>query len=382
MRKDVVIIGGGFAGRQAARVLANSGAQVALFDPNPVSTMLPALPDLAGGWIPEDLVSRPLSELLPRSVELIPQTVAAVNLDAGILVAGNENVEYRFLLLAAGSTPNFHNVKFPRERLYALGSLADALRIRREFENYLRDAKHPQLLVAGTGYTGLELALSLFFRARAAGKPCPAAIVDPTPILLPSLPEKQRQYVLDFLTGQGVDVRLGVGVETYDGRTAVAGGRAYENPFFCWAAGSTFAIPNIEGRVARLRDGRLKVNPDLSLPGYPNVFAAGDSAAIERHGQALRKAVNFAYYGGRHAGHNIARRLRGRPPRPFRPVDLGWIVPFHSTSIGRLPGGVWIHGPLGVRLHHLMCGVRNYTFKNFAGCLKLAWKPYKKGNHP
>jgi NADH dehydrogenase len=198
--------------------------------------------------------------------------------------------------------------------------------------------------------------------------------VDPTPILLPSLPEPQRRFVLDFLTRQGAEVRLGVRVESFDGRTAVAGGRTYENVFFGWAAGSTLAVPEITGRVDRLRDGRLKVNPDLSLPGYPNVFAAGDSAAIEHHGQVLRKAVNFAYYGGRHAARNIRRRLRGRPTRPFRPADLGWIVPFHATSLGRLPGGLWVRGMLGVRLHHVMCGLRNYSLKNFAGCLKLALK--------
>ena len=65
------------------------------------------------------------------------------------------------------------------------------------------------------------------------------------------------------------------------------------------------------------------------------------------------------------------------PTRPIHPLDLGWVVPFRETSVGRLPFGLWVHGRLGVRLHHLMCGVRNYSFENFAGCLKLAMK----GNH-
>ena len=85
--------------------------------------------------------------------------------------------------------------------------------------------------------------------------------------------------------------------------------------------------------------------------------------------------MNFAYYGGRRAGQNLLRRRQGRSTWPFRPVDLGWVVPFHDPSIGRLPGGLWIRGRLGVRLHHLMCGVRNYSFGNFAGCLRLALNP-------
>ena len=348
--------------------------EILLIDPSPITTMLPALPDVAGGWIPENLVHGSLADLLPANVTHIQAAATAIDLDARTVQAGDRRVPYDYLLIAAGSVPNFFESPFPRDRLHPLGTLDDARRIRREFEIFLQNNAQPQLLVAGTGYTGLELAMSLHARARAAGKPATTTVVDPSPILLPSLPEKQRQYVLDFLTRQGVEVRLGAAIESFDGSTAVAGGKTYSPVFVCWAAGSKSAIPEIQGRVERLRDGRLKVAPDLSLPGYPNVFAAGDSAAIEQHGQVLRKAVNFAYYGGRRAGRNILRRLRGRPTRPFRPMDLGWVVPFHETSIGRLPGGIWVRGRLGVRLHHLMCGIRNYSFANFAGCLKLAWK--------
>ena len=375
MSRRIVIIGGGFAGQQACNALRRSGEQILLIDPSPGPTMLPSLPDLAGGWVPERLVQRPFSEILPPNVEHLQAAVVRIDLDAGTVRVGEKSIVYDHLLIAPGSVPNFYDVPFPRDRMHALGSLDDARRIRAEFGEYLRATERPHLLVAGTGYTGLELAMSLYFRARAAGKTCGVTIVDPTPILLPSLPEKQRQYVLDFLTAHGAEVRLGVAIESFDGRNAVAGGRPYADVFFCWAAGSKLAVPEINGHVARLRDGRLKVAADLSLPDYPNVFAAGDAAAIARAGQPLRKAVNFAYYGGRRAGQNIARRLRGLPTRPFRPVDLGWVVPFHDTSIGRLFGGLWVRGRLGVRLHHLMCGVRNYSVANFAGCLQLALNP-------
>lgn len=380
MKKDVVILGGGFAGRNACHALQHCGQSILLVDPSPVTTMLPSLPDVAGGWVPEQLVQRPLAEFLPPNATHLQTSAAGIDLDARTVHTPDRTIPYDYLLIAAGSVPNFYHSSFPRDRMHPLGSLDDARRIRRDFETYLQETKHPRLLVAGTGYTGLELAMSLFFRAKAAGKPCDVTIVDPSPILLPSLPDKQRQYVLDFLTGHGAEVRLGVAIESFDGRNASAGGRTYEDVFLCWAAGSEFAVPEIRGRVERLRDGRLKVAPDLSLPEYPNVFAAGDAAAIEQRGKVLRKAVNFAYYGGRRAGRNIARRLRGRPTRPFRPVDLGWVVPFHETSIGRLPGGLWVHGRLGVRMHYLMCGVRNYSLANFAGCLQLAWKP-NQGEH-
>lgn len=374
MKPRTVILGAGFAGLQACKALRGAQTDLVVIDPSPVTTMLPALPDLAGGWIPERLTRYPVADLLPPNATHLQASATSIDLDQRRVAAGGETLSYDYLLIASGSVPRPAEAGFPKEQLHPLASLPDALRIQTEFSAYLRETERPHLLVAGAGYTGLELAMSLFFRARAAGKTCDVTIVDPAPQLLPSLPDAQRKYVLDFLSGQGAEVRLDVAIESFDGRNAVAGGRTYENVFFCWAAGSVFAVPEIRGDVVRLRDGRLKVARDLSLPRHPNVFAAGDSAAIEQRGQILRKAVNFAFYGGTRAGRNIARRLRGKSTRPFRPVDLGWVVPFHATSLGRLPGGLWVRGPLGVRLHHLMCGIRSPSLENFAGCLKLAWK--------
>lgn len=375
MHSKTVIVGGGFAGRQACRELARHGVESVLIDPSPVTTMRPALPDLAGGWVPEWIVQRPLAQLLPSQTVLVPAAVSRIDLDKQVVVANGESVAYQQVLIAAGSIPNFHGLTFPPATMHPLNTLADALLIRDSFVTYLQDTPHPHVLVAGTGYTGLELAMSLLFRAQAAGRTCAVTIVDPAPELLPSLPDPQRKYVLDFLTAQGADIRLGVAIDSFDGHRAQVGELTIEAPFACWAAGTQFAVPDIIGAVDRHPDGRLKVSADLSLPNYPTVFVAGDSAAITQRGQVLRKAVNFAYYGGKHAASNMHRQQRGRPTRPFRPVDLGWIVPLHATSIGRLAPGVWIHGRLGVRLHHLMCGLRNYSFSHFTGCLRLALNP-------
>jgi NADH:ubiquinone reductase (H+-translocating) len=382
MHGKIIILGGGFGGRQAARSLARADAEVVVVDPSPVTVMLPGLPDLAGGWIDPRFLQRRLADLLPPNATHLQARADSIDLHASSVVAGGQTLSYDQLVIASGSVATPLEPSFPPDKVYPLATLADALRIREDFPAYLRDAPSPHLLVVGGGYTGLELAASLLFRARQSRRSCRATVLDRAPQSLPFLPDAQRRRVLDFLGELGVDVRSGVAVDRFDGRSAVVGGQLIDDVFFCWAAGSAFAVPNMKGDVERIRDGRLRVAPDLSLPHHPNAFAVGDSAAIEPHGRPLRKAVNFAYYGGRHAGRNVARRLRGRPTRPFRPVDLGWIVPLHECSVGRLPGGIWIRGGLGIRLHHLMCGVRNYSLSNFAGCLRLALNPYPKGTHP
>lgn len=381
MNSKTVIVGGGFAGRQACRELRRADTEIVLFDPRSSTVMLPALPDLAGGWLDEKLLHFPLKYLLPENVRHIQKAVASIDLDAKTLVAGGETFPFDRLLIAAGSVTDFHGFDQHREQIYHLDSLETARHIRDDFGSYLLKEKHPHVVIAGGGYTGLELALSLYYRAQIANKPCRVTVVDPGPDILPFLPEGKRKYIKAFLVRNGVTVLSGTRVTGFDGKNVACGNPPFEDVFFCWAGGSTFAVPELKGTVERLRDGRLKVNPDLSLPNYPDVFAAGDAAAFEHQGQILRKAVNFSWYEGKRAGKNIARRLCGEKTKPFRPFDAGWVIPLHADSVGQLFSRIWIQGSSGLRLHYFMCGFRNYCFTNFAGFTRMAAKRFKKEAH-
>ncbi len=381
MNSKTVIVGGGFAGRQACRALRNADTEVILFDPRSSTVMLPALPDLAGGWLDEKLLHFPLKELLPANVRHIQKSVDSIDFDAKTLVADGETGVFDTLLIAAGSVTDFRGFDQHREQIYHLDSLETARHIRDDFGSYLMQTEQPHVVMAGGGYTGLELAMSLYYRAQAANKPCRVTVIDPAPDILPFLPEAKRKYIKAFLARTGVTVLSAHRVTGFDGKNVTAGEARFENVFFCWAGGSTFAIPEIKGTVERSRDGRLKVNHDLSLPDYPDVFAAGDSAAFEQNGQILRKAINFSWYAGKCAGKNIARKLRGLPAKPFCPVDAGWVIPLHGDSVGQLFSRLWINGNTGLRLHYFMCGFRNYGFSNFSGFAKVAAKLFKKEAH-
>jgi NADH dehydrogenase len=381
MNRRILIIGGGFAGRQACRALRRIGTDILLFDPRSSTVMLPALPDLAGGWIHERFLFQSLEKLLPQNVRHVRKPVSAMDLDAKTLVADGEVFAFDYLLIASGSVTDFHGFNQHHAQIYQLDSLETARSLRDGFIAYLNQTQHPHVAVAGGGYTGLELAMSLYYRAKAADKPCRVTVMDPAPDILPFLPEEKRQYIKTFLTQNGVTLLSGRTVTGFDGKNVTSGDQSFENVFFCWAGGSTFAIPELKGTVERLRDGRLKVNSDLSLPNYPDVFAAGDAAAFEDNGQMLRKAVNFAWYEGRHAGKNIMRKLRGQETEPFRPVDLGWVIPLHADSVGQLFSRFWIKGNTGLRLHYFMCGFRNYCFSNFAGFARIAAQRFKKEAH-
>ena len=379
MNSTTVILGAGFAGRQACRALSFPGSEVLLFDPNRLTVMLPALPDLAGDWVPEEILTRPLKELLPRNVRHIRERVTSIDLDEKTVSTGDSVFPFDHLLIASGSITDFHGFDQHLDAVHRLDSLESALRIRDEFNAYLADCAHPHLVIAGGGYTGLELAASLRFRSIANGTPCRVTIADPSEQILSFLPEAERNRMTTFLAQIGIEVLNKCNVTAFDGHNVSLGEMNFKQVFFCWAGGSKLSIPDIKGSVTQQRDGRLVVRPDLSLPDYPDVFAAGDSAAILQNGQPIRKAINFAYYGGLRAGKNIACRLNNRPTRTFRPIDLGWVIPLHQESTGKMLSTLPLRGQPGLRLHYFMCGLRNYSVANFIGFTKMSLKLFGKG---
>lgn len=373
MESKTIIIGGGFAGRQAAKALCKAGQKPFLIDPRNDAVMLPALPDVAGGWIDSNALSGPLERWLPAETHHIRQRVQSIDLTKQTVETDQESIPFAQLIIAPGSICDFHGFDQHLDQVYPLDSLESALRIRTGFVDYLKESTSPHLLIAGGGYTGLELACSLRGRAEADGRPCRITIVDPSPQTLPFLPEKKRTRIDSFLSQSGIRIIREDKIENFDGTDATtSNGQSFGNVFFCWAGGSKLALPTLNGSAEQIRDGRIKVLPDLSIQGHPGVFVAGDAAAIESNGMILRKAVNFSWYSGLCAGKNMARLAAGKSTRPFRPFDAGWVIPLHETSVGQLFGHLWVGGRPGLRMHYLMCGFRNYRPANRLAFAKTA----------
>jgi len=372
MKSKTVILGAGFAGRQACRALSRTDTEIILFDPRAETVMLPALPDVAGGWIPEKILFRSIDEVVPDHVHHIREKATAIDLDQKKVTAGNTEHPFDHLLIAGGSVADFHGFDQHLESVYTLDTLESARRIREDFPRYLANASQPHLVIAGGGYTGLELAAALRFRSIRNGTPCRVTVADPAEKILPFLSEKEHRRILTFLEAAGIQILHNTRITAFNGDAVHIGETVLENAFFCWAGGSKLAVPDVRGKVQQLKDGRLRVQPDLSLPGYPDVFAAGDSAALMDGEQPLRKAINFAYYEGLRAGKNISSRIRNKPTKPFKPVDLGWIIPLHAQSTGKLFSALPVHGRPGLRMHYFMCGLRNYSLRNFMQFTKIS----------
>jgi NADH dehydrogenase FAD-containing subunit len=251
-------------------------------------------------------------------------------------------VRYDYLILATGATHSyFGHAEFEK---YAPGlkSLPDALALRnkilRAFEQAEaeEDAKaHRDLLtfvLVGGGPAGVEMAGAIADLVHKSLRtqfrridPTSARIVllDAGPKLLNTYDDKLSQGAKQRLEKLGVEVRLGHAVEQIDASGVIVAGERIASKTVIWTAGVAPSPAAKWLNVETDRAGRVRINPDLTVSGYPDIFAAGDTASLAEEGTPLGVA-QVAMQQGRYAGHVIQLRAAGKPaPGPFRYFDKG-----------------------------------------------------------
>jgi NADH:quinone reductase (non-electrogenic) len=350
---QVVIIGGGFAGLCAARALRRAPVQVTLLDRRNHHVFQPLLYQVATAGLSAPDIAAPIRHILrrQRNVHVVMGDVARI--DAGgraVVLAEGGDLSYDALILATGATHSYFGHAEWEIHAPGLKSLEDALEIRRRlllaFERAEREddeARRRALLtfvVIGAGPTGVELAGTVAELARHTLRdefrridPGSARVVlleaadRVLPPYLPELSDKARRQ-LEHL---GVEVRTATRVTGIDaeGVTTEGAGRIGSRTVL-WGAGVAASPLGRSLAVPLDRAGRVVVQPDLSVPGHPQVFVAGDLAHFEQDGAPVPGVAPAAMQMGRHAARNVRRLLRGEATQPFRYRDKGSLA-----TIGR-----------------------------------------------
>jgi NADH dehydrogenase len=378
---SIVVIGGGFAGGQAVEAVrrADAAATIHLIDRTGLATMLPALPDLMSGRLRRSALTRPLNEIFKDSADLITGEVHRINPKDRTVELEGRTLRYDAAVISAGSVPVPPPALFSEFPIHTVHDFESASGLRERIAGELRKGRRPQVLIVGAGYTGLETAAAI--RGSTQVSPAPAVtVVDAAENILPMVSPKARAKIVANLTARGVDLRIATGVASAaEGTVVLTDGSRIDDPIICWTAGMRASPIELPEEVERTRDGRIITNEFLQVPKFPSLYAAGDSAALIRDGQYLRRAVNFSYYSGRAAGRNAMAQLAGRVQKPFRPVDLGWVIPLGTISSGRVLGGIPVGGKLGLRMHYFMSGFRHFRGGSrgefFATALNLRHQP-------
>jgi NADH:ubiquinone reductase (H+-translocating) len=365
-RPRVVIIGGGFGGLEAARRLRRAPVRVIVLDRRNHHLFQPLLYQVATAALNPSDIAEPIRRVLRHqaNAEVVLAEAAGIDVAARTVLLADGVLAYDYLILATGASHSYFGRDDWARFAPGLKSVEDALDIRRRilfaFEAAEREADPERraawlrFVVVGAGPTGVELAGALTEIARHAlardfrhidPKQAQVILLEGTPRVLPSyeddLSEKARQQLIRM----GVDVRTGLMVTDIDDHGVSIGPERIEARTVLWAAGVMASPLSKTLGVPLDRAGRVLVEPDLTIPGHPEIFVVGD-AAVEpwKPDHPTPGVAQGAMQGGSYAARVIRRRVLGRPYEPFRYSDHGDVA-----VIGRLAGVTnisWL-GPFG-----------------------------------
>jgi len=340
-RPRVVIAGAGFGGLQATKGLANAAVDVTLVDAQNHHCFQPLLYQVATAALSPADVAWPIRAILRRqkNAHVIMARVTGIDVQARRVHTTEIELPYDYLVLATGTTHSYFGHDDWAPYAPGLKHISDATEIRRRFliafergEVVEDDAERQRLLtfvIVGGGATGVEMAGAIAEVAQRTLRhdfrqidPSRSRIVliEAGPRLLPAFNEALSDYAARSLRSMGVEVEPNHMVTGCDGRgVTLKDGRRIDAATVIWAAG-VVASPAANWIDAEHdRAGRIEVNPDLSVPGRPDIFAVGDTASvIARDGRPVPGIAPAAKQMGSYVAKVIAARVEGtKPPSPF-----------------------------------------------------------------
>jgi NADH:ubiquinone reductase (H+-translocating) len=346
----VVIVGGGFGGLAAAKALKNAPAEIILIDRANHHLFQPLLYQVATAVLAPAQIGSPIRNILRKqqNTTVILGEVTGVDKDKKCVLVNDVDragvpIAYDFLVLATGVTHSYFGHNEFEKFAPGLKSLADAVAVRNKILHAFEQAEaeedpsgHRDLLtfvLVGAGPTGVEMAgaiavlvhntLKSEFR-RINPEAARIVLLDMLPRVLGPFSEDLSQAAKARLENLGVEVRLGHGVDQIDADGVIVAGERISSRTVIWTAGVT---PSPAGKwlnVATDRAGRVRVQQDVSVPGYPEVFVVGDTASLDQDGKPLPGVAQVAIQQGHYAGNLIHRVISGKSrPGPFRYFDKG-----------------------------------------------------------
>lgn len=354
-RSKVIIVGGGFGGLCAAQALKSAPVDVTLIDRHNYHLFQPLLYQVATGSLSAGEIAAPLRSVLSRQKNtrvLLGDVLDVDPVKKRVVLADGASLEYDSLIVASGSQSSYYGHDDWRHWAPGLKSVEEAITIRHKILYAFEVAErlpYPEqrrewltFVIVGAGATGVELAGAIAEIARETLRndfrsihPEDAQIIllDGGTRPLTAFPEDLSKKAEKSLAKLGVQVRTGTMVKSVDreGVTLSTGDSIDRLPTrtVIWAGGVTVSplAKTLANRTNAETDkgGRIKVSPDLTVPGFPDVYVVGDLAlSLDAKGNKLPGLAQVAMQGGTYAAKAIIRKVKGEPkPRPFAYFDKG-----------------------------------------------------------
>jgi NADH dehydrogenase len=364
--KHIVILGGGFGGTSAARVLDrafrnNSGVDITLINRENYMVFTPLMAEVVGNTVEGRHAVPPLRAFFHKvrfqAGEVRCVDVAAQRVTVEYFDGRQEQLPYDYLILALGSITNYHHVSGAVDHSFDLKSLNDAIRLRNHIIRLLEEADicdDPQerqalltFVAAGGGYAGVEGLGHIIDLIHKALRYYPSIkpsdlrfiLASHGPRLLTQINDRLGMYTEHALRQRGVDVRTGVSVTGVTERSATLDpGGTVPTRTVVWAAGITLS-PFVQSLdLPKDTHGALQVDSCLQVVGHPNVFALGDCAAVpQKGGGTYAPTAQNATREGKTAARNVIAAMRGGRRRAFRFQPLGSLASLgHYEAVAQL----------------------------------------------
>jgi NADH:ubiquinone reductase (H+-translocating) len=377
--QNIVILGGGYAGVEAARKLAKTFRKrneisITLIDRNPWHTLMTELHEVAGYRVDEDSVRVSFAKIFGASkVRVLIDTIESVDFKGQKVMLSGGEVAYDWLLVGLGAEPVFFGLPGVHENSFTLWSYDDAIKIRHHIETVFEKAisesnveKRKRMLnfvVAGAGFTGIEMAGELLeWRDAMCQKwlvdknEVSIKVVEAMPHILPIFEADLAAKIDTYLKKKNVEVMVStpiVGAEP--GAVLLKDGSRIETDTFIWTCGvqgasSADALALEKGP----RPGRLQATEEMRSVGYSNVFIAGDNIWFEEGQKPLPQIVETALQTAEVAAHNIAASIDNKPLKVFRSNYHGFMVSVGGKYAVSNAGGMKLSGFFAMAMKHLI----------------------------
>jgi NADH dehydrogenase len=363
----IVILGGGFAAigvaQRLERLLRPGDAELTLISRENFSLFTPMLPEVSSGALGTRDIVTPIRAQVRRT-HFILADVTGVDMEkrevsyAHTLTGVTERLGYDQLVMTTGASTSTFGLPGIAERVFALKTLEDAAILRNRFIWLLELAddageldrkKLLTLVVVGGGFTGVETTgemAELFrnvegFYPRVRSGDVRIVLIEGGATLLPGLPPRMGSYAEKFLRKRGVEVVTGDGVRGADDEgIELISGRRIETRTIVWSAGVKARVLAGTESLTRAKNGAILVNADLSVPGFPGMWACGDCAAVPSgSGTFYPPTAQHAIREAPLLAENLVAKMRGKAMRPFHYTSLGMMASLGARkAVAQLPG--------------------------------------------
>ena len=360
--KNIVIVGAGFVGMNAAKELARSSrVKLTVIDRSNHHLFQPLLYQVAAAGLSPAEIAVPIRSLFSNkeNVKVAQDNVLSVDAEKKMVLGENGDYSYDYLILAAGATHNYFGNEHWEMRAPGLKTLSQATEIRRRIMIAFEKAEIEEdpeerkklltFIVVGGGPTGVELAgaigeMTRFTLARDFRSIDPKLtriiLVEAGPRILTSFDESLSSIATRDLESLGVQVWTQSAVSEVSDDDVLVGKERISAATVLWAAGTRPSKIGERMNADLDGQGRVKVKSDLSLKGHPEVFIAGDQACvIGKNGQPLPAIAPVAMQQGKFIAKTILNELNSKPRKPFSYLDKG-----QMATIGRKKAIVEVRG--------------------------------------